>query len=221
MQKNIIFLFFIATVCLSAWPGNAREIPSGLEYTDQYTLISNKNFLKDFKPVNPDGTINVVVEIPTGTIAKWEVEPDGETIKWQFKKDKPRLIKYLGYPGNYGMIPQTLFPQEAGGDNEPLDAIVLGPSIPRGTIVKAKLIGMLKLLDKGEQDNKLITVIAEAPFDKVDTIQKLKKKFSGVTKILEIWFSNYKGKNKIEIQGFAEEEEAKQILEIAANAFQK
>ena len=42
-------------------------------------------------------------------------------------------------------------PKEDGGDGDPLDVIVLGPTIPRGTVV-AKLIGILRLLDNGEQD---------------------------------------------------------------------
>ena len=39
------------------------------------------------------------------------------------------------------MIPQTLLTQESGGDGDPLDAIVLGPPILKGSIAKAKLIG--------------------------------------------------------------------------------
>ena len=46
---------------------------------------------------------------------------------------KPREVKYLGYPGNYGMIPRTLLPKELGGDGDPLDVIVLGPAVERGS----------------------------------------------------------------------------------------
>ena len=71
-------------------------------------MVSDKNLLTDHKPVDDNGDINVVVEIPTGTTAKWEVvKPSGE-LNWKFSNGKPRRIKYLGYPGNYGMVPRTI-----------------------------------------------------------------------------------------------------------------
>ncbi|MDJ0554326.1 MAG: inorganic diphosphatase [Microcoleaceae cyanobacterium MO_207.B10] len=73
----------------------AEVISPGMRAEDEYTIISPKNLLSGYEPKNPDGTINMVLEIPTGTLAKWEVtKPDG----------KPRVVQYLGYPGNYGMI---------------------------------------------------------------------------------------------------------------------
>jgi len=63
------------------------------------------------------------------------------------------------------MIPQTLLSKENGGDGDPLDVIILGPSISRGSVVKAHLIGVLKLLDGGEQDDKLIAIIDNSIID--------------------------------------------------------
>ena len=81
---------------------------------DRYTIRGNNSYLTGYVPVNQSGDINVVVEIPTGSTEKWEVtKPDGE-LKWEFKDGKPRIVKYLGYPGNYGMIPQTLLPEDRG-----------------------------------------------------------------------------------------------------------
>ena len=74
-----------------------------------------------------------MIEIPTGTTAKWEVvKPSGE-LRWEFDQGRPRVVRYLGYPGNYGMIPRTLLPKEEGGDGDPLDVVVLGPAVPRGS----------------------------------------------------------------------------------------
>ena len=56
----------------------------------------------------------------------------------------PRIINYGNYPVNYGMIPKTVLPINLGGDGDPLDAIVLGNPLPRGTVLKAKIIGLLK-----------------------------------------------------------------------------
>ena len=57
---------------------------------------------------------------------------------WEFKDGKPRIVKYLGYPGNYGMVPKTLLPENLGGDGDPLDVIVLGPQVERGSVIKCK-----------------------------------------------------------------------------------
>jgi inorganic pyrophosphatase len=199
--------------------GYADQIASGLKYQDQYTLLGPKNFLKDFEPVNADGTVNVVIEIPTGTTAKWEVDKKDGSIKWEFKKGKPRIVKYLGYPGNYGMIPQTLLSEELGGDGDPLDVLVLGESVPRGSVVKAKLIGVLKFTDDGEQDDKLLAVLSGTPFFEINNVQELENKFKGTSTIIEIWFANYKGPGKVESKGMASVEEAKKVLDMSIKAY--
>jgi inorganic pyrophosphatase len=211
-----IGIFIILHFCLHSY---ADQIASGLKYQDQYTLLGPKNFLNDFEPVNSDGTVNVVIEIPTGTTAKWEVDKKDGSIKWEFKKGKPRIVKYLGYPGNYGMIPQTLLSEEMGGDGDPLDVLVLGESVPRGSVAKAKLIGVLKFTDDGEQDDKLLAVLSGTPFFEINNVQELERKFKGTSKIIEIWFANYKGPGKVESKGMASVEEAKKVLDMSIAAY--
>jgi inorganic pyrophosphatase len=190
-----------------------------LRAADPYTLIGEKNLIADYEPLTPGGDLRVVVEIPTGTLAKWEViKPDG-TLKWEFKKGRPRVVRYLGYPGNYGMVPRTLLPETAGGDGDPLDVIVLGPAVPRGSVIEAKLIGVLKLVDQGERDDKLIAVLASSPLYEANTLQALNETFPGVSSILEIWFQNYKGPGKIDSGGFGDCQEARSILDDAMRAF--
>ncbi|MDJ0554325.1 MAG: inorganic diphosphatase [Microcoleaceae cyanobacterium MO_207.B10] len=62
--------------------------------------------------------------------------------------------------------------------------VVLGPAVPRGSVVPVKLIGVLKLLDGGEQDDKLIAVLKDTPLSEVDSIADLDSKFPGVTNII-------------------------------------
>ena len=145
-QKAIAAVLTFFTFGFGVSQAIAEDIAANLNVLNEYTIIGDKNFLTDFTPFNTDGSINVVVEIPTGTIAKWEVtKPDG-VLKWEFKNGKPRKVNYLGYPGNYGMIPRTLIAKDDGGDGDALDVIVLGEAMPRGTVVKARVIGVLKLL---------------------------------------------------------------------------
>ena len=190
-----------------------------LKSPNAYTLVGNKNFVTGYEPLRNDGHINVVVEIPAGTIEKWEVVKPTGVLKWEFKNGKPRTVQYLGYPGNYGMIPRTLLPEEAGGDGDPLDVIVLGPPVKRGSVVKARVIGVLKLIDRGERDDKLIAVLPNSPFRNIKTLMDLNEHFHGVTEIIRIWFCNYKGPDKMEAQGFGDKKEAEQILHEAIRAF--
>lgn len=192
----------------------------GVRAENQYTIVSPKNFISGYKPENSDGTVNVVVEVPAGTLDKWEVsKPDGK-LEWEFLEGKPRVVQYLGYPGNYGMIPRSLLPEELGGDGDPVDVLVLGAAVPRGSVVPVKLIGILKLLDSGEQDDKLLAVMKDSPFSEVNSVADLDRKFPGVTTIIETWFCNYKGINGgMESQGFAEKEEALKVFNTAVQAF--
>ena len=72
---------------------------------DSAVLIGERNFLTGYSAIATEGIVNVVVEIPAGTTEKWEVSADGKSIHWEIKKGKPRIIQYLPYPGNYGMVP--------------------------------------------------------------------------------------------------------------------
>ena len=92
---------------------------------------------------------------------------------------------------------------------------VLGAAVKREVKLNIKIIGALKLLDRGEQDDKLLAVSLETPFWEVNSINQLNTDFPGVSVIIETWLSNYKGIGKIESQGFIEREPALQILELA------
>ena len=224
MKIRIIYYFIIVFISLpSLLYGDNRSTFYGvapkLTYLDPYTIISDKHLWRDIPSIDEDGRLNVIVEIPAGRTEKWEVRKEDGALVWDFKKGKPRVVKYIGYPGNYGMIPQTLLPKKFGGDGDPLDVIILGPPILRGSIAKAKLIGVLKLRDGKEQDNKLITVGKDSPFYKVDSLEELDEKFPGILIILESWFLNYKGSGETESRGFGGTDVAKSILSRAIDYY--
>jgi inorganic pyrophosphatase len=152
------------TVC-----GARAQAPVIGEVADPEThvLIGARSFVAGYEARNKDGSVNVVVEIPTGTTAKWEVQEDGRMV-WELRAGEPRVVKYLGYPGNYGMIPRTL-----AGDDDPLDVIVLGPAVRRGSVVRANLLGVMKFLDDGERDDKLLAVLEGDPLSTAQDIEDL------------------------------------------------
>lgn len=221
-RTNLAWLALILISSILSFASDKAQcanIAPGLKAIDEYTVVGNKSFLTGYQALNSDGTINVVIEIPAGTTAKWEVtKPDG-ALEWKFKKGKPRVVKYLAYPGNYGMVPQTLLPEELGGDGDPLDVIVLGPAVPRGSVVNAKVLGVLKLIDRGEQDYKIIAVFKKSPLHKANNLRELNSRFPGATTIVEIWFLNYKGPGKMKSKGYGEVNEAMKVINTAVEAF--
>lgn len=182
-------------------------------------IVSRKHLVRDIPARAADGRLHVVVEIPAGTNAKWEVDKQTGNLAWEIEDGRPRVVRYLAYPANYGMVPRTLLPEALGGDGDPLDVVLLGPAVERGAVVAARLVGVLLLLDGGEQDHKLIAVPSEGPLSEVTSLADLGERYPGVTTILETWFASYKGSGKMEAKGYAERARADEILSEAMAAY--
>ena len=99
-------------------------------------------------------TVNVVVEIPRDSHNKYEFDHETNSIKL----DRHLLVS-MGYPAEYGFIPDTL-----GGDGDPLDALVLTayPTFP-GCLIETKILGMCIMTDENGEDAKLLGVPAYDP----------------------------------------------------------
>lgn len=223
-MKRVIPVLLLIMCCLLLNSCKQRKVIGDVSTNDIYKSKSidsdsTINFISDYFPLFPDGDINVVIEIPTGTTEKWEIEKKNGTLELEYVDNKPRIIQYLGYPANYGMIPRTLLPKEAGGDGDPLDVIVLGAPVERGKVVKCKLIGVLYLVDRGEQDDKLIAVMDNSPLYVINSITELDEKYKGITNIIQIWFTNYKGPGKLISNGYGEKSMANEILNDAIKAY--
>jgi inorganic pyrophosphatase len=183
------------------------------------TLIFKKNrhlnLYLDFEAVNEDNTVNAVIEIPSGSDAKFETSVSTGRLFWELKNGAPRVVKYLGYPGNYGMVPRTI-----GGDGDPLDIVVIGGIMLRGTVAPVKVIGVFHLLDGGDVDDKLLAVIPGTAMGEINTLAELEVKYPGVKTIIETWLVSYKGPDGgLESAGFGDIDDASGILENAINAF--
>jgi len=211
-----VFLMICITLILSCKNENKTPRESS---THKIEKVSGKKYISEYEPYNADSTINVIVEIPAGTHQKWEVSKDDETLQLQYIDDKPRVINYLAYPCNYGMIPQSLLPKDMGGDGDPLDVILLGQKLNREEVVPCRIIGMLKLLDNGEQDDKIIAVPINGLFSNIKSMSELYSQYPGVSVIIETWFSNYKGPNEIISYGYEEREAAIEILNFAIHNY--
>lgn len=216
MLKKILILGSILTSIASA------QYINNLTLDGEYILKSDKHLVHNIEPIAEDGKVNILVEIPAGTNGKWEVNKTTGNLEWEFKNGQPRIVKYLPYIGNYGMIPQTLLSKQEGGDGDPLDVILLGESVARGEVIKGRLIGVMLMKDGGEIDDKLLAVAEGSIFDEVSSIEEINEKFPGALTILKTWFTNYKGKDgKIVIEGFSDSKEANRILKNAIAGYKK
>jgi len=166
------------------------------------------------------GLVNVVVEIPAGTNDKWEVEKASGALHWELKDGKPRVVQYLAYPANYGMIPRTSLPKEVGGDGDPLDVVLLGPAVGRGSVVPARPIGVLRLVDDGERDDKILSVSLAGPLSDVSDLETLDARYPGIRSIVETWFTHYKGPGRTMSAGFADAADALAIVEEASRYYE-
>lgn len=69
------------------------------------------------------------------------------------------------------------------------------------------------MLDDGEIDDKLIAVrVKNSLFSKINSFTDLENEYLGLTDILKIWFSNYKGSGEVIINGFGDEKLASEIF---------
>lgn len=98
--------------------------------------------------------VPVIIEVPKGSKNKYELDKKSGLLR----VDRV-LFSSVHYPANYGFIPRTYC-----GDHDPLDVLVLGqePVVPLSILV-AKPIGVMKMLDQGEPDDKIIAVHANDP----------------------------------------------------------
>lgn len=253
MSSHRILFALLATLALRAAPA-AAEAPHhrpagqeasehddrdahGIVYLDAWTLKGSRNFLTGYPTVNADGTVNVAVEIPTGTSEKWETctsaaaaDPvafprcaearPGRLMVQEVKKGARRVVSYLGYPGNYGSIPRT-----QGADGDPLDLLAIGPALERGSVAAVKVVGVIRCIDGGDQDDKILAVAEGSPlYAKVNGFTDLNKAAINAAEIVRMWFDAYKGAKPgsgMDCSLVEDDVVAWKVIDAAAEAFQK
>ena len=135
-------------------------------------------------PNNPDTAakfFNAVIEISRGSKVKYELDkPTG-----LLRVDRI-LHSSVVYPANYGFIPRSYC-----DDGDPLDVLVLGyePVQPL-CIMQVRAIGMMRMVDEGESDDKVIAIhIHDPSFNQYQDIDELPRH---VVREIERFFCDYK-----------------------------
>lgn len=147
--------------------------------------------------------INVFVEIPKGSQNKYEFDKELGVIRL----DRV-LFSSTVYPGDYGFVPQTL-----ALDGDPLDALVFvtNPTMP-GVLIEARPIGVLEMVDHGEEDDKLLCVPVNDPrFSHINDINDIEQPFlDEIAHFFQV-YKQLEGKT-VEICGWHDAAAAKEII---------
>lgn len=167
------------------------------------------------QPKSAPEEVLLAVEIPAGSFTKYEINEDGLVFVDRFQSMP------VAYPANYGSMPRTL-----AGDGDPLDALVLTrePLHP-GVLIRFRSVGVLRMTDDGEGDEKIIGV----PTDKIDPTYAGIRDLGDLPLIerqrIEAFFRVYKdlpaGRNPVKLDGFGDAAEARALIERSLGRFEQ
>ncbi len=156
-------------------------------------MFARRDYVRDYMMI-PPGTgepavANMIVEIPKGRRTKFEVDKATGLIKMD-----RYLYASAVYPGDYGFIPQTL-----AEDGDPLDILVMvnEPTFS-GCLIEARVVGIFKMKDKGQNDFKLLAVPNKDPL--FANMRKLEDVPSHFLREVEHFFSTYKQLEGAEVE---------------------
>lgn len=151
------------------------------------------------------GIINTVIEIPMGSNHK--IEWDRHNAVMTLDRVEPKIF---AKPTNYGFIPQTL-----DEDGDELDVLLITDDpLTTGIVVSARVIGVMKFVDDGEVDDKIVAVPADDR-NTGDAIQSLDDLSSQLKKQIEFHFNRYKDLKKpgsTVVESWGDIEEAKVVI---------
>lgn len=158
----------------------------------------------------PAAEADVLIEIPAGSATKYEIDACTGVVRVDRFLSMP-----LVYPANYGYVPESL-----AGDGDELDALVLTrtPLVP-GSRIRVRVVGVLRMIDGGEEDHKLIAVPVSSVDPTYAPIRSLADLPALESTRIEAFFRTYKdlpvGGSPVELRGFGDEPEAGDLLRAA------
>lgn len=160
------------------------------------------------------GILNTIVEVNKGSINKYEII----TESGQLKLDRVGYSS-LAYPFTYGAIPQTW-----DQDNDPLDVEIVGVEewLAPGSLVEARVIGIMKFIDGGEVDDKIIAVLSDDKrMEHIKDIADLGDYFVKETTYYWEHYKDLKKPNSGKVEGFFGRDEAMKIIKECSDRYQK
>ena len=149
--------------------------------------------------------LNAIVELNSNTINKYELI----TETGHLKLDRVGYSS-LAYPFAYGCIPRTW-----DEDGDPLDIEIVGvtePLVP-GSLVEARIIGIMKFDEGGEVDDKVIAVLADDKrMDHITSYTDLGEHWLKETQYYWEHYKDLKKPGTCRVNGFFDAAEAVKVI---------
>ncbi len=163
-------------------------------------------------PSGTENEINVIIEIPQGSRNKYEYDKKHRV----FAFDRI-LYSPFHYPADYGFVPQTYCE-----DGDPLDAFVMmRESTYPGILIKARALAVMRMMDSGEADDKLICVPIDDPYySNLKDVKDLPEHFLKEIKHFMERYKDLQGK-EVKVSGFEGVAKAKEELKKAMKRYQE
>ena len=183
-----------------------------------YLTLKEKNY-SGYPAFTSSGYINAIVEIPAGTNHKIEYKPYYNKFENDLNPDgTDRIIEFLPYPGNYGFIPSTRLDHTVGGDNDPLDVLIISETEAVKTVIEVIPVAIIYLQDSGQVDHKIIAIPAkqEKRIIHSTNYQDFIDDHPAIHRIIELWFTSYKNQDQMKFLGWGDEKKAMQEISIWA-----
>ncbi|MEZ0168204.1 inorganic diphosphatase [Microvirga sp. TS319] len=191
-------------------------IAAGLLALSVSPALAQSNVLAFKQPSSLPEELNMVVEIPAGSSIKYETDADTGFLFVDRFQSMP-----VAYPANYGSITRT-----KGEDGDALDVIVYTRQpVQGGALIRVRPIGVMKMIDGGEVDDKIVAVPVSKIDPTYDAVQKIEDLPAIERDRLLAFFRVYKqlpdGRKAVEVKGFDTAEVAKALIKKAAEQYGK
>ena len=148
--------------------------------------------------------VRAVIEVPRGDTTKYELDPELGVLNVNRILHPP-----IPYPANYGFLPQTL-----DDDGDPIDVLVMMQNpVVSLSVLRVRPIGVFKMKDEGETDDKLICVHVDDPmysdYEEVEDLPRYERDE------LKWFFNSYKDamQKGVDVEDFEGKEAARESIE--------
>lgn len=164
----------------------------------QVALAQPAGALSAPAPASAPNELLLAVEIPAGGMVKYELRPDG-----LIEVDRFHAMP-VAWPANYGSVTATM-----AADGDALDALVLTRQpLQPGVLLRFRPVGILRMLDGGVRDDKLVGVPVSALDPYYDDIAEVADLPASERERIEAFFRTYKqlpaGSKPVRLDGWGD-----------------
>jgi len=178
-------------------------------------MVANNSHFHIIHQENAPEMLNLIVEISKGDANKYEYNKDYGLIELDRVLFGPTY-----YPVNYCDVPSTW----NEGDDDPLDAVVFSthPIVP-GALFRGRVIGMMEMIDNGEEDAKIICVNDKDPrFEHITHVDQLSPyERKDIKTFMEIYKIPQTGPGTVKVGDFLGPKEAYKLIATGLKSYQE